>query len=413
MKKGFTLIELLAVIVVLAIIAVIAVPTILNVVEKARKGAAVSSAYGYIDAVEKYIVMHNIDSTKYPYELNNNTWNVSKSNNDTPALNTIINVKGKKPESGTVTINEKGNVDSAKLVINSYVIECSNKTCTVKGKLVSAKSLNIVDKSVTELYAKSTLNLAVNVDPKDAVVEWTSSDESVATVEDGLVTGKKVGTVTITVTSGSLTDSITLNVGYAVYNDGTAVYYNPETNTKCSESEATSNYATNGVLGTKTGCMKWYTFNDSATSTTVNMILDHNLNTNAAYNINDLTNNISAWAEDVKTTARLISVSEIAEIVGTDFNGNSFAFDSNANSTTKSKYAWLYNYTDGCLNYGCNEGGDYNYKYYGYFTSTSASSDYMWSVNRTGSIAKADINGGSLASCGMRPVITVPKSAIE
>lgn len=51
--KGFTLIELLAVIVILAIIALIATPIVLNLIEKAKKGAAESSAYAYIKAVEQ------------------------------------------------------------------------------------------------------------------------------------------------------------------------------------------------------------------------------------------------------------------------------------------------------------------------------------------------------------------------
>ena len=59
MRKGFTLIELLAVVVILAIIAIIAVPTVTKVVEKARKGAAEASALNYIDAVEKYIILHD------------------------------------------------------------------------------------------------------------------------------------------------------------------------------------------------------------------------------------------------------------------------------------------------------------------------------------------------------------------
>ena len=62
-KKGFTLIELLAVIVILAIIALIATPTILGVIEKARKGAAKSSALGYIDAVEKQIMINELDTS--------------------------------------------------------------------------------------------------------------------------------------------------------------------------------------------------------------------------------------------------------------------------------------------------------------------------------------------------------------
>ena len=40
------------------------------------------------------------------------------------------------------------------------------------------------------------------------------------------------------------------------HTNGTVVYYNPETNKKCSSSEAVS------TTGTKTGCMKWYTCND-------------------------------------------------------------------------------------------------------------------------------------------------------
>ena len=60
-NKGFTLIELLAVIVILAIIALIATPVILGVVEDARKGAAKSSILGYIDAVEKQVMINEMD----------------------------------------------------------------------------------------------------------------------------------------------------------------------------------------------------------------------------------------------------------------------------------------------------------------------------------------------------------------
>ena len=55
-KKGFTLIELLAVIVILAIIALIATPIITGIVANVKKGGAESSALGWIDAVDKYLV---------------------------------------------------------------------------------------------------------------------------------------------------------------------------------------------------------------------------------------------------------------------------------------------------------------------------------------------------------------------
>ena len=64
-KKGFTLVELLAVIVVLAIIALIAVPRILNVVEKARIGAAKSSALGYISSIETTVATDSLKGIEY------------------------------------------------------------------------------------------------------------------------------------------------------------------------------------------------------------------------------------------------------------------------------------------------------------------------------------------------------------
>ncbi|MBE6160522.1 MAG: prepilin-type N-terminal cleavage/methylation domain-containing protein, partial [Lactobacillales bacterium] len=83
-KKGFTLIELLAVIVILAIIALIAVPIVLNMIEDARKSAAVDSTYGYIKAVEYEI---GLDELK-----NKNRFKDGKEDVE----NLDINVKGTK-----------------------------------------------------------------------------------------------------------------------------------------------------------------------------------------------------------------------------------------------------------------------------------------------------------------------------
>ena len=61
-QKGFTLIELLAVIVILAIIALIATPIVLNIIEKAKEGAARSSAFGTIDAARLYYIENLADN---------------------------------------------------------------------------------------------------------------------------------------------------------------------------------------------------------------------------------------------------------------------------------------------------------------------------------------------------------------
>ena len=49
-----------------------------------------------------------------------------------------------------------------------------------------------------------------------AYVDWTSTDESVATVKEGVVTGVAVGTATITATYGATTDTCTVTVTPAV-----------------------------------------------------------------------------------------------------------------------------------------------------------------------------------------------------
>ena len=145
-NKGFTLIELLAVIVVLAIIALIAIPMIVNVVGKSRKNAAVNSALGYLDAVEKYVVMHDLDSKKYAYELKNGTWYITKDTtiegNTTPSLNTLVSVKGNKPsgEDSYVVVNAKGKVgategNAAEMIIGGYDVSCTSSTnCSAGGE---------------------------------------------------------------------------------------------------------------------------------------------------------------------------------------------------------------------------------------------------------------------------------------
>ncbi len=112
-KKGFTLIELLAVIVILAIIALIATPMIMGVIDDARKGAAEASANGYIDAVENSPIITLLQNgtdegvAAGVYDVTNDTLK-------------NVQVKGDKPESGWVAIDEQGIVVAASLKFKSY-----------------------------------------------------------------------------------------------------------------------------------------------------------------------------------------------------------------------------------------------------------------------------------------------------
>ena len=77
-RNGFTLIELLAIIVILAIIAVITVPIILGIIDNSKKGAAVNSAYGYKDSINKFYLDKLIDDD---YFMLNDVYTVTQLKN--------------------------------------------------------------------------------------------------------------------------------------------------------------------------------------------------------------------------------------------------------------------------------------------------------------------------------------------
>ena len=73
------------------------------------------------------------------------------------------------------------------------------KTLSAKATVINA-GLKFTNEAA-EVTTGATLDLAVKKSPKAAKLTYTSSDESVATVKDGVVTGVKAGKATITVTS--------------------------------------------------------------------------------------------------------------------------------------------------------------------------------------------------------------------
>ena len=312
-NKGFTLVELLAVIVILALIALIATPIILNVINDAKKQAAKDSAYGYMDAVEKYIVSSELEDKS----IQDRTYSVEE-------LNSMgVSVKGSTPDNGNIEI-KNSSVKSYDIGIDGYVV------------------------SNGEVKKASTTKEIKN---------------------------------------------------------GTAVYYNPVSGEKC-----TGYTEANSKTGKNSGCMKWYVFNDKEGNATVNVILDHNTTARVAWNStgnnSEMKEVADALKKDTRTwknTARLITANEIAKITGHP------TFDTNQPDTTsycakaqgKSKYAWLFDYTYECTNYGCNTS---DLSTWGYWTSTSS-----WHVSRFGHLSNTNAN---YADSGVRPVITISKSNI-
>lgn len=156
-QKGFTLIELLAVIVILAIIALIATPMIMDVIDKAKKGSAESSMNGYVDAIEKYSVLRQVDNvttgglTSGVYEYN-----------DTKLSE--VEVKGEKPTAGWVAINSKGYVEAAALKFNSYSGAPIVYVTGSVGKAATKNTDTILTKPVAETNVEGqTTKTAVEV----------------------------------------------------------------------------------------------------------------------------------------------------------------------------------------------------------------------------------------------------------
>ncbi len=307
--------------------------------------------------------------------------------------------------------------------------------------LVKTAKIGSAEQSVTG-YVKSIENTIIkdminNKEVSDGNYKYNSIEADISgkrptsgkyTVKNGKVESGNfcVDGYTIEYKNGqSKKISDTCEVLYQVYENGTAIYFNPETGKVCNPNDAVS------TTGTRTGCMKWYTFNDEGSKTeTVNMILDHNTTAGVAYNSTGsnaemkevktaLESDTSTWDKSLK--ARLITANEVAKITeNTSFDEKTttydkrFYLDSNnqtqvANYTNKSKYAWLYDYTKECKQYGCNIEDS---SILGYWTSTPVAgrNDYAWDVYRNGSLSN---NTTSSTLLGIRPVITISKDIFE
>ena len=154
-KKGFTLVELLATIVVLSVIALIATPIILNVIEKAKKGALVSSVNGLVESANMYYTNEIIKG------------NISED--------VIFDF-----EEGIQTSNEKlsykGKVYNGKLILTS---DSDVITCIDDGKYYAYKekdSDEVISGIGTCLYDGTTGNFTIESDV-DVIQKECESDK--------------------------------------------------------------------------------------------------------------------------------------------------------------------------------------------------------------------------------------------
>ena len=119
-----------------------------------------------------------------------------------------------KVEGGKVTALKEG---SATITVTANGDTNVTATCAVK---VSAATVSVtsvtLDKTNLELEVNGTYTLTATVAPNNATdktVTWTSSDATIAKVENGKVTALKDGTATITAKAGDKTATCSVTVG--------------------------------------------------------------------------------------------------------------------------------------------------------------------------------------------------------
>ncbi|MBE6752886.1 MAG: hypothetical protein E7559_00785 [Ruminococcaceae bacterium] len=117
-------------------------------------------------------------------------------------------------EDGTVTAVSEGYVKIACLTNNAFIQDYCKVYVTANGNdSTPTNSVELQDESIEinagDAYALSA-DVALDMNTEKAV--WISSDENIATVENGLVTGVSVGTATIIITVGEVSDTCEVTV---------------------------------------------------------------------------------------------------------------------------------------------------------------------------------------------------------
>ena len=286
-KRGFTLIELLAVIVILAIIALVAIPIVLNIVNSARKKAAESSAYGFIDAIEYNNGLAGVMPDNYTM-IEDGEYDL------TDPLFLTLKMKGKKPERGEIKIENRG-VTSGCLQINGYRIniEAGKVKKINKGICYEPVTIHFDANGGSNVEnQEKNLDKKIGVLPtseKDryALIGWfTEKDGGTQINEDTIVTGettyyahwqKNAFSVTFVSQGGSAVNSMVVTKGNSI---GTL-----PTSTK-------TGYTLNG----------WYTEENGGTKIDETEVINDDITYYAHWNINQYNLKVNSSVNGNKST---------------------------------------------------------------------------------------------------------------
>lgn len=109
-----------------------------------------------------------------------------------------------------------GVVTAVKIGSATIIAKAGDKSATCAVTVVATPVTSVtLDRATASLKAGETVTLTATVKPDDATdktVTWTTSDATVATVSNGVVTAKKVGTAIITAKAGDKSATCTITV---------------------------------------------------------------------------------------------------------------------------------------------------------------------------------------------------------
>ncbi|MBP9999051.1 MAG: Ig-like domain-containing protein, partial [Bacteroidales bacterium] len=116
----------------------------------------------------------------------------------------------------TVATVSNGVVTALKVGTATITAKAGEKTATCTVTVVATPVTSVtLSKTTAQLKAGETVTLTATVNPSDATdktVTWSTSDATVASVSNGVVTAIKVGTATITAKAGDKTATCTVTV---------------------------------------------------------------------------------------------------------------------------------------------------------------------------------------------------------
>lgn len=153
----------------------------------------------------------------------------------------------------------------AALLAMTNFIGCKNDDDDDGDETVAVTEVKITS-TVKEVTAGETITLEATVSPENATsktVTWTSDNNEVATVKDGVVTGVKAGEATITASAGGKTATVKVTVKAAATSGGTGDTTGGSTGGETGgsgsgETGGSTGGTTGGETGTTTGFENTY-----------------------------------------------------------------------------------------------------------------------------------------------------------